>query len=222
MTAEELMYQMLRGRTIIPPFRWNLNEDTAIRLLTAAYMTQVKLSYRQYIDDAATRRNIANVAKALIGLGSPKFGIVLCGQCGNGKSTMLAAISAANDFLVHRGYFRYTTGNGYTDALKVYIHTYSAVTMAADKEDIMDYAADPCLGIEDLGNEPREVQSYGNIITPMATILEERYARRLTTFITTNLPPEDIENKYGKRLADRFREMMIAVPFDNPSYRTVK
>lgn len=222
MTAEELMYQMLRGRTIIPPFRWNLNEDTAIRLLTAAYMMQVKLSYRQFIDDAATRHNIANVAKALISLGSPKFGIVLCGQCGNGKSTMLAAISAANDFLEKRSYFRYFTANGYSDTLNVHIHTYHAVTMAADKEELMHYAEVPCLGIEDLGNEPREVQSYGNIITPMATILEERYARRLTTFITTNLPPEDIENKYGKRLADRFREMMIAVPFDNPSYRTVK
>lgn len=61
--------------------------------------------------------------------------------------------------------------------------------------------------------------TYGNVLTPVKTLLESRYAMGLTTFITTNLAPTQIETTYGKRIADRFREMMFSIPFDNPSFR---
>ncbi len=37
--------------------------------------------------------------------------------------------------------------------------------------------------------------------------------------VTTNLTPNEIVNKYGKRIADRFNEMMEVVIFKNESYR---
>ena len=73
--------------------------------------------------------------------------------------------------------------------------------------------------IDDLGEEPKEVLSYGNAITPVVDILEDRYRKREITLITTNLDADGIKEKYGVRVADRLREMMMIIPFTNPSYR---
>jgi DNA replication protein DnaC len=41
------------------------------------------------------------------------------------------------------------------------------------------------------------------------------------TFITTNLMPSELSEKYGLRLADRFREMFDVIAYEHPSYRTM-
>lgn len=73
--------------------------------------------------------------------------------------------------------------------------------------------------IDDLGAERKEVQDYGNVLTPMIDLLEHRYAKRLFTVVTTNLDADQLGEKYGARLRDRFREMFIVVPFTNRSFR---
>lgn len=89
----------------------------------------------------------------------------------------------------------------------------------AERDGVLATAAKPILVIEDMGQEPLEVQSYGNIYNPVIDILEKRYEHSLPTFITTNLDPQQLGKRYGKRIQDRLREMMFTIPFDNPSYR---
>jgi DNA replication protein DnaC len=75
------------------------------------------------------------------------------------------------------------------------------------------------LAIDDLGEEAKEVMSYGNVITPLVDIIESRYDSRKMTFFTTNLDANGIKEKYGARVADRLKQMCNIVSFTNDSYR---
>ena len=75
------------------------------------------------------------------------------------------------------------------------------------------------LCIDDLGLEPTEVLDFGNAINPVIEIMEHRYRQQLFTFITTNLTPKQIREKYGDRIADRFNEIMKCIVFANPTFR---
>ena len=51
-------------------------------------------------------------------------------------------------------------------------------------------------------------------------MLYYRYDNQLFTIITSNLiGDEDIEKRYGERIADRFIEMFDLIGFENKSYR---
>ena len=76
------------------------------------------------------------------------------------------------------------------------------------------------VAIDDLGCEPLEIQSYGNIYTPIIDLLTHRYDRQLFTMITTNLTPQEIRPRYGDRIADRLNEMVRNIVFKNKSFRT--
>ena len=60
---------------------------------------------------------------------------------------------------------------------------------------------------------------YGNTINPVIEIIEQRYRQQLFTFITTNLTPKQIREKYGDRVADRFNETMKCIVYENPTFR---
>lgn len=83
------------------------------------------------------------------------------------------------------------------------------------------------LAIDEVGEEPAEIISYGMVYTPIRDLLEERYNRQRLTIITTNLVQSEkkqlfqIRDHYGERVVDRFREMMKIVPFHNSSYRPI-
>ena len=53
------------------------------------------------------------------------------------------------------------------------------------------------LAIDDLGKEPAEVLSYGNVLSPVVDLLEYRYQHQLFTAITTNLTAAELQEKYG-------------------------
>ena len=76
------------------------------------------------------------------------------------------------------------------------------------------------LGIDDLGEEEIEMMDYGNRVTPVIDLLSYRYDRMLFTMVTTNLTPAQIRSTYGDRIADRFNEMMLIIPYETPSFRT--
>ncbi|MCR5849357.1 MAG: hypothetical protein K6G92_01425 [Bacteroidaceae bacterium] len=76
------------------------------------------------------------------------------------------------------------------------------------------------LGIDDLGEEEASVMDYGNRVTPVIDLLSYRYDRMLFTMVTTNLTPSQIRTIYGDRIADRFNEMMLIIPYQEPSFRT--
>ena len=94
------------------------------------------------------------------------------------------------------------------------------LTQVAKDETLMAEAKKvDVLCIDDIGLEPTEVLDYGNAISPVIEIMEARYKQQLFTFVTTNLTPAQIREKYGDRIADRFNEMMKCIVYKNPTFR---
>lgn len=207
---------MLKLKNITPRFRWPINTEQAEKLLTAAYSAEVECRHARFIHDKATIDNIHNVA-AFITADKPKFGILLCGNPGNGKTTMLQAFQNATNYLVRLGLYDRSTQPGNIGVSIV--DARDIVYEAKDYKAFKKVKTVPMLAIEDIGREPTEVLDYGNILNPVVDLLECRYRDQLFTFITTNLTPRQIREKYGNRIADRFNEMMQCVVFKNATYR---
>ena len=60
---------------------------------------------------------------------------------------------------------------------------------------------------DDLGTEKIPIMHYGNKTNVMENILLNRYDKGVITHVTTNLLPEDLEDKYGTRVRSRVKEM---------------
>jgi DNA replication protein DnaC len=75
------------------------------------------------------------------------------------------------------------------------------------------------LAIDDVGTEPSVVKVWGNEISPFVDTIYYRYDRQKFTIMTSNLSAEDLADKYGERIADRFTEMFDRIAFENYSYR---
>lgn len=209
--------RLLRQRITKPRFRWNLSADDANTLLTAAYAAEVEYRCKEFRLDDGTKRNIRHVSE-FITKPSPKFGILLCGNPGNGKTTMLCAFQQATNYLVRSGMF---SAEAYKD-YNVGLHILDARDITHEAKDYKGFQRIKqhfMLGVEDIGREPTEVLDYGNILNPVIDLLESRYRDQLFTFITTNLTPKQIREKYGNRIADRFNESVECVVFENSTYR---
>lgn len=145
---------------------------------------------------------------------TPHFGVLLCGGCGNGKTTIMRAFQHLLNNL----------GDGcFADNHRQGMMIVSARQLAdlclTNREAFLSTCRYPLLGIDDIGIEPKEVCSYGNIFTPVIDALTMRYEDRLFTLATTNLKPSQIRDTYGERIADRLNEMMEKIHFANPSFR---
>lgn len=144
--------------------------------------------------------------------GGQKFGLMLIGNVGNGKSTLMKAMQKAMLALV--GYGIYPYGFGLRIACARDIHN------TADAGGRFgQLCREELLGIDDLGTEPKVEMSYGSVTTPVSDLLEYRYSRQLFTVVSTNLPPSQIKERYGLRIADRCREMFQNIVFRGESYR---
>lgn len=151
---------------------------------------------------------------------SVKCGILLCGNCGNGKTTSMNAFVSVCRYLdgIKRG-AGLKNGNLISPMV---IETTSARRLAqiAKDENCMNEAKKAhILCIDDVGLEPTEVLDYGNAINPVIEIIEHRYRQQSFTFITSNLTPRQIREKYGDRIADRFNETMKCIVYENPTFR---
>lgn len=76
---------------MIARFRLPVNEDKAYELLLAAVIAEVQFRHRKFVYNEFIDGQLRQIAKWLTA-GSSKFGMVLCGGCGNGKTTMLKAL----------------------------------------------------------------------------------------------------------------------------------
>ena len=142
-----------------------------------------------------------------------KWGIMLMGSLGNGKTTMQRALI---------NYLSWAYSQSSIEGMMKECRIYNRIAKTIVKDflkngDIEGYFH--IYGIDDLGEEPKEVQMYGNICTPLVDLLEYAYATKKPTIITTNLDVNALKEKYGARVADRLREMMTIVSFTNASYR---
>ena len=159
---------------------------------------------QDFISDYDTQKHIKAVADFMT---SPqkKFGIALCGTLGNGKTTLMKAIENMNRSLGYRTCCTSTT--------KI------ASFVRAGNEIPMEFFNEPFLCIDELTNEPAKILYYGDMLTPVKDLLEHRYAHRLFTIVTTNASPSLLEEWYGARVRDRFKEMFLKIDFTNPSFR---
>ena len=194
-------------------FRIPLEERQAKDMLTAAYKTEVLFRGRSFIEDSYTIKNISKIASILTAE-RPKQGIMMCGRCGNGKTTMLYAIRAMVRFLNDIGMFeRNDMGIVVKDAKEINV-------ISRNVNDFGKLIRTELLAIEDMGKESTEILEFGNISNPVNDLLEHRYNSQLFTLITTNLTPKEIGSKYGARIADRLKEMLEIVVFTKEdSYR---
>lgn len=169
------------------------------------YCRRVLATAPEVKDEAKAYRIIEAVAKWLTDAGVNK-NLNINGSVGLGKSTILAALM---DFL-NRSEVRYN---------KAFVTANNMAKIALESEPSWERITTvPILLLDDVGTEPYEVKEYGNVYLPFTELIEQRYNRRLTTIITTNLNIEDINNRYGARIADRINEWH-SIRWSGNSYR---
>lgn len=193
-------------------FKLPMTVDEAEQYIRGAFEAQVELRGGKVQYDEMTERNLRLVAETLAG-DSHKFGLLLAGTCGNGKTTTLRAVQYVVKLMNNT---RYRNGERIGNRLL----EAKEIAKLSDKDgQLTVYKTVPVLFLDDLGREPTEVLKYGNVSSPITELLEYRYNQRLTTIVTTNLEPSEVRQKYGDRIADRFNEMFALVSYTGVSYR---
>lgn len=191
-------------------FKLNCTKEEAITILRASFKAVVQMRGNKPEITPEIEKIIVEIASIMTSE-HRKFGLMLSGQCGNGKSTMAKAVS--NTIRILSLAKRYDNPN-------LNVLTISAKEIARmSKEETKRISNRILLSIDDFGNEPAEIQAYGNIWNPLVDLLEYRYDYQLFTIITTNLTPPQISEKYGMRITDRFREMLNIIVFKGKSFR---
>lgn len=170
---------------------------------------QVKCNVESRLKTLQTGQKLTKAANAIcntiLNRNGAKFGVFLSGRAGCGKTTLAQALSDVCQVLWKKD-----------------LSTRCPVYDARDfrNAEILEEAKKrPLICIEDLGRETVVVNDFGTKISPIVDILESRYAERKFTLITSNIPPKDIAERYGERIADRLREMMEVVTLEDKSYR---
>lgn len=217
--AGELIQQLSARKNTPTRFSIDLPPGKLIEALKSAYISEVRMRRRSFILDDATLLHIESAARWLADPNG-RFGLMLTGLYGNGKTTLMAAICSLINWLFDSG----------TSSCRRSIRIVKArdmAWMAVDREQRPSFEklfTEELLAIDELGEDPAEIISYGMIHTPIRDLIEERYARQKFTIVATNLlnTPEkpQLAAHYGERVVDRLREMMKIIPFHNPSYRS--
>ena len=202
--AGDMMRTLRQRRNTPPRFRLPLTMAQAAAALLDAYSGEVERRSRTLVQDDSTLANIDALATFLTS-DSPKFGVMLCGTPGNGKTTLAHSLAVVI--------------NSYNLIPMTIINARNIAYYSQNAGFINDISDAGKLAIDDLGMEPTEVVEYGNVLNPIIDLIEYRYLRQLFTLVTTNLTAEQIRKKYGNRIADRFNEMLEVIVFKNQSYR---
>lgn len=212
----EVLKKSLQQHPMKDRFKMPMSEEDANLSLLTATEKEVAFRHRIFYSNEHLERQLYEMAHWLTSPSS-HFGILLCGGCGNGKSTMLKAFQQLlNTLHIPKPYNEGTYGIRIVDA------KYIAYLCKNNYEAYRKLISVDMLGIDDLGTEPSEVLDYGNVYTPVIDLLTKRYEEQLFTIITTNLTPQQIREHYGDRIADRLNEMVKKIVFSNGTYRTDK
>lgn len=181
-------------------------------MLASSVANEVAYRHRELILNDCIQNYINEAAKFLTE--GNKFGLLICGTPGNGKTTLMRAIQTLINAIEMKDYYNYEISVRWYSAMDI-------VRAAKENRELFKKICEcPALAIDDLGEEPVEVLVYGNAINPVIELLSFRYDRQLPTMVTTNTANDKIRSNYGDRIADRFNEMMQVIIFTNPSFRT--
>ena len=214
--VEGLKRSLLQHRYMKARFKMPMSEEDAYACLLAATEAEVAFRHRTFCISKDLEAQLREMAHWLTSPSS-HFGILLCGGCGNGKSTMLKAFQQLlNSLRIPK------PDNDGTYGIRIVDAKYIAHLCKNNYDAYRKLINVDMLGIDDLGIEPAEVMDYGNVYTPVIDLLTKRYDEQLFTIITTNLTPQQVREHYGDRIADRLNEMVKKIVFSNGTYRTDK
>lgn len=202
---------VLQKRNIPIRFKVDKYTEDVPAMLRECYIAEVMRRRMQFIDDEATQSHIEKAAKWLTGNHKP--GLLLHGTVGNGKTTLVRAIGSLIGVLYE---------SLYSDQRKnvLAVSALELADIAKNQPERFDYIKKAeLLAIDDVGTEPSVVKVWGNEISPFVDTIYYRYDRQKFTIMTSNLSAEDLADKYGERIADRFTEMFDRIAFENYSYR---
>ena len=146
---------------------------------------------------------------------SLRKGLLVFGSYGTGKTTSFRIIqNMAKQYQVKELWFPSISTQEVVDRFN----------MEKNKEDVIRYFSKGTFLFDDLGSETagNNIYQYGKEDV-FVRILLNRYRNfeklGTKTHITTNLGLKQIEERYGKQLADRFIEMFNLLKLDGPSRR---
>lgn len=124
--------------------------------------------------------------------GDRAVGMLIAGQKGTGKTSLMALIARFFVQFFPTGYVFYKNATGlFTD---IYNNSYNEIERAKKCRVLM---------VDDLGREISSESSRARFYE----IIEYRYSRRMPTFVSTNLSLIDLEHRPGMdAVADRFRD----------------
>jgi DNA replication protein DnaC len=180
-------------------------------MLRMCYQSEVERRNMKYVSDEATLEKIGKAAKFLCGNG--KFGLLLYGTVGSGKTTLAKAICNIIGILYNSDLFSERKGVYRISALNL------AKSIADDPTYFNKLKNQELLFIDDVGTEPASVKSWGNEFSPVTELIYARYDRQLFTIATSNLADEEFGDRYGERIADRMEEMFERLHYSQKSYR---
>ena len=186
------MSRLCQPRTTKERFRLPFDEETAAKLLKCAIAGEVSRFGGTFLYPDAVDLQVRSLAASLTS--GRRYGVMLCGLCGNGKTTMMRAFqNLLNVIRIPDNYHRTVYGMPIVNAVHIAHqcrNSYTEFLRLCDME---------MLGIDDMGIEPVEVQEFGNMHRPLTDLLARRYENRGFSFITTNLVPQQIRKLYGRQ-----------------------
>ena len=146
---------------------------------------------------------------------NPNKGILLFGDIGTGKSTMLN-ILAEFQRLYKQGFMVVNTSKLAADFAAEGIEALNESTWNKSSRG----ATQPVeRGFDELGRELIPAKHYGNELNVMQHILQIRYDLKVKTHATTNLSVEELEKRYGSHIFDRMVETFNFIEMRGESFR---
>lgn len=165
-------------------------------------------------DNKAVLNDLFNWCLMLQGRYNPHKGLLIQGNIGTGKTTMLEVIRRFCAKVRPKE-------NGFPYSFR----TTKASQVVADFNSkgyvgLETYIRTEHQAFDDLGTEPLRVNYYGTMICAMEYVILERYGRYGDfTHITTNLDFKELQTIYGDRFYDRCKEMFNIVEMNGPTRR---
>ena len=168
------MSRLCQPRTTKERFRLPFDEETAAKLLKCAIAGEVSRFGGTFLYPDAVDSQVRNLAASLTS--GRRCGVMLCGLCGNGKTTVMRAFqNLLNVIRIPDNYHRTVYGMPIVNAVHIAHlcrNSYTEFLRLCDME---------MLGIDDMGIEPVEVQEFGNMHRPLTWLLVHNHQPRTAT-----------------------------------------
>ena len=222
--AEVIFSNLMKRKHMVTRFRLPYTAKQVYAMLYEACRVEVAHRHREFNATEQYKKHLWDISNWITSEAST-FGLFLCGDAGNGKTTILRALQNLINYL--------RSDEGYNSNADAYpIRGYMMVSAKelvllakAYNNPTRDNTSDVArykrlrqieiLAIDERGSEPKESIHYGDYVTAAMDMLSFRYEEQFCTLVSSNLTAKEIAEYYDERIADRFREMMLIINFGN-------